>query len=213
MYFLGNYHVTDRPYPRGEIVIGGNCISAGYFKNDLLTQEAFREEEGTRWFYTGDIGEIHPDGAIKIIDRKKDLVKLQFGEYISLGKVETELKSSPFVENICVYADSGHTYVIAFVTPNRKPLLELAATLRIKEIEDEEQLFSNKQLVAAVKQQLDKHGRAAGLNRMEIPQKIKLCSEIWTPDNGFVTAALKIRRIPIKEHYMKDIEEMYSDRC
>ena len=40
-----------------------------------------------RWFYTGDIGQIDEDGTVRIIDRKKDLVKLQFGEYISLGKV------------------------------------------------------------------------------------------------------------------------------
>lgn len=40
-----------------------------------------------RWFYTGDIGRFHPDGCIEIIDRKKDIVKLQHGEYISLGKV------------------------------------------------------------------------------------------------------------------------------
>lgn len=79
--------MTDKPYPRGEIVVGGGCVASGYYKNDDLTTESFKYEDGVRWFYTGDIGEIHPDGSIKIIDRKKDLVKLQFGEYISLGKV------------------------------------------------------------------------------------------------------------------------------
>ena len=43
-----------------------------------------------RWFYTGDIGRFHPDGCLEIIDRKKDIVKLQHGEYISLGKVRIE---------------------------------------------------------------------------------------------------------------------------
>lgn len=47
------------------------------------------DERGMRWFYTGDIGRFHPDGCIEIIDRKKDIVKLQHGEYISLGKVFT----------------------------------------------------------------------------------------------------------------------------
>lgn len=68
-------------------MIGGGCVAAGYYKNETLTSESFREEDGVRWFYSGDIGEVHPDGSFKIIDRKKDLVKLQFGEYISLGKV------------------------------------------------------------------------------------------------------------------------------
>ena len=83
----GNYHVTDKPYPRGEIVIGGNSVTPGYFKKDDITRESYRDEDGQRWFCTGDIGEVHPDGVFKIIDRKKDLVKLQYGEYISLGKV------------------------------------------------------------------------------------------------------------------------------
>jgi long-chain acyl-CoA synthetase len=45
------------------------------------------DERGVRWFYTGDIGQFHPDGCVEIIDRKKDIVKLQHGEYVSLGKV------------------------------------------------------------------------------------------------------------------------------
>lgn len=47
-----------------------------------------------RWFYTGDIGRFHPDGCLEIIDRKKDIVKLQHGEYISLGKVQTHIESN-----------------------------------------------------------------------------------------------------------------------
>lgn len=45
------------------------------------------DERGMRWFYTGDIGQFHSDGCLEIIDRKKDIVKLQHGEYVSLGKV------------------------------------------------------------------------------------------------------------------------------
>lgn len=45
------------------------------------------DEKGMRWFYTGDIGRFHPDGCLEVIDRKKDIVKLQHGEYVSLGKV------------------------------------------------------------------------------------------------------------------------------
>ena len=40
-----------------------------------------------RWFYTGDIGRFHDDGCLEIVDRKKDIIKLQHGEYVSLGKV------------------------------------------------------------------------------------------------------------------------------
>ena len=49
------------------------------------------DESGMRWFYSGDIGRFHPDGCLEIIDRKKDIVKLQHGEYVSLGKVRIKI--------------------------------------------------------------------------------------------------------------------------
>ena len=58
----------------------------GYFKNDAKTQEDVFEEGGKRWFKSGDIGEYDKNGNLRLIDRKKDLVKLQLGEYVSLGK-------------------------------------------------------------------------------------------------------------------------------
>lgn len=62
-----HYHVTDKPNPRGEILVGGPCVTKGYYKNEALTNECYREEGGIRWFYTGDIGEMFPDGTVKII--------------------------------------------------------------------------------------------------------------------------------------------------
>jgi long-subunit acyl-CoA synthetase (AMP-forming) len=59
------------------------------------------DEKGMRWFYTGDIGQFHPDGCLEIIDRKKDIVKLQHGEYISLGKVHLKLHLV-FLDRICL---------------------------------------------------------------------------------------------------------------
>lgn len=63
----GNYRITDKPYPRGEIVIGGDNISAGYYKLPDKTKEDFCEEDGKKWFKTGDIVEIQSDGVVKII--------------------------------------------------------------------------------------------------------------------------------------------------
>lgn len=83
----GNYRITDKPHPRGEIVIGrsyiccrmwpwtnsnfvslgGDNVSPGYYKNPMKTAEDFFNEGERRWFRTGDIGELHADGVIKII--------------------------------------------------------------------------------------------------------------------------------------------------
>ena len=62
-------------------------MALGYYNNEIESNQTFVKENGKRWFYSGDIGEIYPNGCLKIIDRKKDLVKLLTGEYISLGKV------------------------------------------------------------------------------------------------------------------------------
>lgn len=83
----GHCLTTDKPNPRGEVVIGGQNVTKGYFNNEELTKESFKEEEGFKWFNTGDIGEISADGSLKIIDRKKDIIKLSTGEYVSLAKV------------------------------------------------------------------------------------------------------------------------------
>ena len=83
----GGYRATDKPYPRGELIVGGDFIAKGYYKLDKQTAEEFEDSDGIRWFHMGDIGEVDERGVFKIIDRKKDLIKLQFGEYVSLGKV------------------------------------------------------------------------------------------------------------------------------
>ena len=74
----------------------------------------------SRVFQTGDIGQVLEGGRVKIIDRKKDLVKLQAGEYVSLGKVESNLKVIPVVDNICVYADPSKNAVVSLLLPNRE---------------------------------------------------------------------------------------------
>ena len=57
----GNYRVTDRPRPRGEILISGGNVTAGYYKQPGKTREEyFTDEAGLRWFKSGDIGQVTP---------------------------------------------------------------------------------------------------------------------------------------------------------
>ncbi len=63
----GQYRNTDKPNPRGEILIGGKVVADGYFAEAAKENINFKEIDGTRYFCTGDIGEVFPDGTLKII--------------------------------------------------------------------------------------------------------------------------------------------------
>ena len=84
-----------------------------------------------------------------------DLVKLQHGEFVSLSKVETALKMSPLVEQICIHANSSQTWCIALVVPNQKRLAELAAKKGIKDKSFEELCLEEKMAKEVLKQLAD----------------------------------------------------------
>jgi len=206
----GNYRVTDKPRPRGEIIIGGNNITAGYYKLPEKTEEEyFNDDQGRRWFRSGDIGQIEPDGTLRIIDRKKDLVKLQFGEYVSLGKVESVLKNCDIVENVCIYGDSKKSYVVALVCPDRPALTRLAG--RIGKKGTPEELCQDRDITGAVLRELVNQGKIGKLQKFEIPGAVHLCTDLWTPDSGLVTAAFKLKRRPLQDFYQEHINRMYGD--
>ncbi|NXH50599.1 ACSL4 ligase, partial [Dicaeum eximium] len=207
----GGYTNKDKPNPRGEIIIGGPNVSMGYFKNEEKTTEEFSvDENGQRWFCTGDIGEFHPDGCLQIIDRKKDLVKLQAGEYVSLGKVEAALKNCPLIDNICAYAKSDQSYVISFVVPNQKKLTALAEQKGISGSWVD--ICNNPTMEAEILREIKEVANKMKLERFEIPIKVRLSPEPWTPETGLVTDAFKLKRKELKNHYLNDIERMYGGK-
>jgi long-chain acyl-CoA synthetase len=85
-------------------------------------------------------------------------VKLQAGEYVSLGKVETKLKMSPLVDNICLYADSNKDYAVCLVVPNAKALHDLATQIGVANGDDWRTLCSNKDVQKAMLKALQEQG-------------------------------------------------------
>ena len=194
----------------GEIVIGGGNVATEYFRLPEKTKEDFfRDAEGTRWFRTGDIGEMGPHGTLKIIDRKKDLVKLDHGEYVSLGKVESLLKTCPIIDSIWVDGDPSKAYVISLVVPDRNKLTELAEKLDLGTLTFEDQC-RHRIITAEVLKEMTSYAKKVKLEKFEIPGAVTLCSELWTPESGLVTAAFKLKRKPIQEYYQKELKAMYG---
>lgn len=205
----GSYRVTDLPRPRGEVIIGGASVADGYYLMEDKTKEDFFTEHGRRWFKSGDIGQMEADGTLKIIDRKKDLVKLQFGEYVSLGKVESVLKTCPIVENVCIYAEATKSYCVAIVVPDKKALEALAQKFDKTDLPFMAQC-SDRDLTGAVLRELIKHGKKHRLEKFEIPGAVTLVKETWDPESGLVTSAFKLKRKPLQDFYQQDIDRMYG---
>jgi len=205
----GNYRISDKPFPRGELVLGGDPVTKGYFKNTTKTEEDFFVENGKQFFRSGDIGELHEDGTFRLIDRKKDLVKLQLGEYVSLGKVEAQMKTNPLVDNICVYADSFRSNTIAFIVPIQEALERFAKNFITYDASYED-MCNDPGVVQEVLKTLSAHGKQNGLEKFEIPTEIQLCPEIWLPDSGLVTAAFKLKRKAIQDAFQSSIDSMYE---
>ncbi|XP_042732316.1 long-chain-fatty-acid--CoA ligase 4 isoform X3 [Lagopus leucura] len=143
-------------------------------------------------------------------DRKKDLVKLQAGEYVSLGKVEAALKNCSLIDNICAYAKSDQSYVISFVVPNQKKLTALAEQKGISGTWVE--ICNNPTMEAEILREIKEVANKMKLERFEIPIKVRLSPEPWTPETGLVTDAFKLKRKELKNHYLNDIERMYGGK-
>lgn len=100
------------------------------------------DKEG--WLHTGDIAEIWPSGRVNIIDRKKNIFKLQQAEYVAPEKVESIYSRVRGVQEIWLYGDSYQNYCLAFMVPNKAAFLEIAKENSIAG--SYEELCRNKQM-------------------------------------------------------------------
>ena len=88
--------------------------------------------EPSGWFHTGDIGEITPEGYLKIIDRKKNIFKLSQGEYVAVEKVENTFKKFDMLEQIWVYGNSFESSLVAVCVPVEAKLMAWAMEHKVQ---------------------------------------------------------------------------------
>ncbi|KAN0120613.1 expressed putative fatty acid biosynthesis enzyme [Russula decolorans] len=202
------YLSTNDP-PQGEILVRGESVTSGYYKrDDLNSDETIFTKDG--WLRTGDVGEWNKDGTLSIIDRIKNLIKLQGGEYIALERLESTYKSCQFVSNICVHAIPDATQPIAIIVPHE---VHLRASLP-----DEDprtslgDLCANPKVKALVLKECNATGKKSGFKGIEMLQAVVLTADEWTPESGLVTAAQKLQRRKISQRYDAEVLEAFGKR-
>ncbi|KAL4434742.1 hypothetical protein ABPG74_017162 [Tetrahymena malaccensis] len=206
------YLSTDKdengnPMPRGEICVRGNSIFEGYYKDEEKTKEAI-DEEG--WLHSGDIGQILPNGGLKIIDRKKNIFKLSQGEYISPEKVENIYVRARGVQEVYVHGESLYNFCVGIIVPNPEVIVKIASELSINET-DVAALCQNKQIIEWYLKSLNEFGKKEGLFTFEQPQKIYLEPVSFTV-HGCLTTSFKLQRHIAKVHFKKVIDDLYSQQ-
>jgi long-chain acyl-CoA synthetase len=170
------YSASATP-PQGEILIRGAPVLKEYYENPEETAKAITADG---WFRTGDIGEFGADGHVSVVDRVKNLVKLQGGEYIALEKLEAIYRGVGYVQNIMVHGDSGSPRPVAVVVGNEKAVAQKAREVGVAEGGE---MYGDKKVRGAVLKALQDAARKEGLSGMETVAGVVLVEEEWSPAN------------------------------
>jgi len=197
--------------PTGEVWLRGSTITQGYFKDEKKTKEAYFPDGEYSWFATGDVGQLQPNGALKIIDRKKNLIKPTHGEYIAIEKLESCFKTCPWLSFLMVYVDGSQFHCVLLGVPNRPIVEKWAKENNVPNADNWQKLCQEKQVRTKVLSEIMKTGNELKLRSIELIRNVYLLPDEWTPENEMLTAAMKLNRTFAVKKYKKEIDIMYQE--
>jgi len=192
----------------GEILTRGPHVFQGYFNKPEETAAAFAEDVdgGERWFKTGDIGVIDPEGFLFITDRKKDLIKTSAGKYVAPQMIEGLINQSEYVEQAVIVGDK-RKYVAALIVPDFERLRAWAKGEGIQTA-DKHKLVADRRVIDMIKADVNRLTRE--LADYEKVKRIALLADEFSIDGGELTPTLKVKRRVVEEKYGELIESLYS---
>ncbi len=187
----------------GEILTRGPHVMMGYYKDPEYTAQVI-EPDG--WFHTGDIGTLVDGKYLKITDRKKDIFKLSAGKYVAPQLLENMLRGSEYIEQVMVIGENEKC-AAAIISPNFNTLHFWALKYKLH-YRDNAELISLPQVHDKYKKVLDVYNKS--LAPHEQIKLFRLVVDDWTPNNGFLSPTLKLRRAPLMEKYKDLIADIYG---
>lgn len=183
---------------RGEIVIQGDNVMKGYFKNPEASAEVLRDG----WLWTGDLGYYDQDGFLVVTGRAKALLISTDGEKYSPEEIEEAIiNNCPLVNQVMVYNDH-RKYTTALVTLQTDAVRSMLA---------EQGITDAQTALKAIRDALYQfEPKVAGIIPSQwIPATFEIITEEFTEKNDLVNSTMKLVRYKVAEFYQERIEAMY----
>ncbi|KKK19122.1 hypothetical protein P175DRAFT_0501604 [Aspergillus ochraceoroseus IBT 24754] len=208
------YSVDDKPFPRGELLLRGPNVFREYLKNPEETSKAITEDG---WFRTGDVCTIDDMGRVIIIDRRKNVLKLAQGEYISPERLEGLCMSElGYFSQAYIHGDSVQTFLIGVFGVQPELFAPFASkvlgqTIEATDLERIKAVLNDDKIRKAVLKDLE---RVAKKHRLAGYERVKNCAlmvEPFTVDNNLLTPTLKLKRPPVVKQYRQLLDQLYAD--
>jgi long-chain acyl-CoA synthetase len=194
---------------KGEIVIRGENVMAGYFKNESATAETIKNG----WLHTGDMGYMDKDGFLYVVGRFKSLLISGDGEkYSPEGIEESMVENSYFIDQILLH-NNQNPYTTALIVPSVEYMKQYVKH-KHPELNWERR---EAKIIALEKLQHEideyrKGGKFEGLfPERWLPTSVAVVGEPFTEQNGLVNSTMKIIRGKVSERYAERIEALYTD--
>lgn len=195
--------VEGYPEGTGEICVRGRNVMQGYHELPDKTEEVIEQTDDGPLFHTGDLGKLDEDGFLWILGRVKEQYKLENGKYVVPAPIEEQLSLSPYILQ-CMIEGTNKPYNVAVIVVDKESLAEWC---KEKGVPTSEMLTHS-----AVKELYKSEIKSAGseIKHYEQPRDFILTDEEWTPENGYLTPKMSLKRREVMKTYGDDIEALYK---
>jgi long-chain acyl-CoA synthetase len=209
-----DYLVTDKPYPRGELLLRGASTFSSYYKNPEETTKAFTEDG---WFKTGDIFQIDELGRFSMIDRRKNVLKLAQGEYVSPEQIEgVYLSGCSYLAQAFVHGDSTESSLVAIFGVQPDAFAPFASRILSTPISDTDipaitSACDNPQVKDAIRLDLEKIAKKKKFPSYQKVKSFRVMVEPFSVENELLTPTLKLKRPTAVKRFRRVIDELYGE--
>ena len=188
----------------GEVLVRGPDVFAGYWRDPAATAAAYRDG----WLVTGDLAEQRPDGAVRLVDRKKDILITAGGKNVSPSQIETSLRASPYISEAAVFGE-GRKYLAALLELDYETVAEWARERGLAHT-GYASLAAHPDVAVLLQAELERVN--AGLARVEQVKAFRVLPRELDPEQEGepVTPTRKVKRRLMLERYQDLVESMFA---